>query len=222
MPTLYHLPLSPDCRKVRIMLAEKAVEVALLEERTWERRHGFLTLNPAGEVPVLVEADGTAIAGAMVICEYLDEIHPQQPLIGVTPGERAEVRRLTAWFSGKFAAEVTCNLVDEKITKRLTGVGEPNSTAIRAGLANIHAHLDYISFLADHRRWLAGDLFSLADIAAAAQLSCVDYLGNVPWDRHEGARDWYARIKSRPSFRPILADRLPGLPPPDAYANLDF
>lgn len=222
MLTLYHLPLSPDCRKVRVMLAEKGVEATLLEERTWERRHGFLALNPAGEVPVLVEADGTTIAGATVICEYLDETHPHPPLIGATPGERAEVRRLTAWFSRKFAAEVTCNLVDEKITKRLTGVGEPSSAAIRAGLANIHAHLDYIGFLADHRRWLAGDLLSLADIAAAAQLSCVDYLGNVPWDRHENARDWYARIKSRPSFRPILADRLPGLPPPDAYADLDF
>ena len=150
------------------------------------------------------------------------EVLNQPPLLGDQPEPRAEVRRLVAWFHRKFQAEVTGNLVDEKIVKRLSGVGEPDSAAIRAGLTNVRHHLDYIGFLIDRRTWLAGPRLSLADIAAAAHLSCVDYLGNVPWDTNETAKDWYARVKSRPSFRAILADRLPGMPPPAAYADLDF
>ena len=142
--------------------------------------------------------------------------------MGRDPRARAEVRRLVAWFDVKFAREVTQNLLDEKIMKHFLRGGEPNSAAIRAGSANIHAHLDYVGFLAERRRFLSGDHFSLADIAAAAHFSVLDYIGDVPWARHPGAKDWYARIKSRPSFRAILADRIPGVPPPQHYSDLDF
>jgi glutathione S-transferase len=135
---------------------------------------------------------------------------------------RAETRRLLAWFDLKFAREVTDNLVGEKLIKRLSGLGQPESAAIRAGLANVHYHMDYIAWLAEQRRWLAGDGFGLADIAAAAHLSAVDYLGNVPWDDHPEAKLWYARMKSRPSFRPLLGDQVTGVTPPPHYADLDF
>lgn len=222
MWTLYHLAFSPLCRAVRVVLAEKRLPFELVDERVWERRRVFLALNPAGDVPVLAASDGPALVGASPICEYLDETTPDPPLLGETPEDRAEVRRLVGWFDRKFDAEVTANLAGEKIMKRLVGIGEPDSRAIRAGLTNIRTHLDYIGFLVDRRKWLGGDRFSLADIAAAAHLSCVDYVGNVPWDQHVDAKDWYARIKSRPSFRPILADRLPGMPPPQAYDDPDF
>ncbi len=222
MRTLYHLPLDPGCRLIRILLGEKKLEVALKTERTWERREDFLKLNPAGEVPVLIEEDGTSIAGAAVAAEYLDEAYLEPPLIGSSPLDRAETRRLVQWFAVKFRFEVSANLIEEKVMKRFLGLGEPNAAAIRAGLKNIHYHLDYIGWLCDRRRWLAGDAFSLADVAAAAQLSAIDYLGDVPWDAHAGAKDWYARIKSRPSLRPILADLVPGLMPPKHYTDLDF
>ena len=222
MRTLYHLWLSPFCRKVRIALLEKRIGFEMRIEKVWERREDFLALNPAGEVPVLIESDGTALSGSDAICEFLDEIHPEPPLIGRQSLERAEVRRLVAWFDGKFNREVTENLVGEKMLKRFLGIGEPDSRAIRAGHANIHQHLHYITYLVERRRWLAGDILSMADLAAAAHLSAVDYLGDVPWSEHEAAKDWYARIKSRPSFRPILADSIPGAAPPKHYADLDF
>lgn len=222
MRTLYHLWLSAECRMVRLVLAEKKLPFQMQVEPVWERRRTFLALNPAGTVPVLVEPNGTAVAGGVVVGEYLDEIEPDPPLLGSVPLERAEVRRLVAWFDGKFSAEVTENLVGEKIMKRFLGVGQPDSAAIRAGHANVHYHLDYIGFLMERRNWLAGSRLSLADFAAAAQLSAVDYLGDVPWEAHPGAKDWYARMKSRPSFRSILADHIPGMPPPKAYADLDF
>jgi len=222
MRVLHHLWLSAPCRKVRAALTEKKLAFELRIEPIWERRESFLALNPAGEVPVLAEDDGVAIAGHRAIVEYLEETQPEPPLIAGDARARAEVRRLADWFDLKFAAEVTANLVGEKVMKRFLGTGEPSSSAIRAGLANIRVHLDYIGFLADRRPWLAGPVFGLADLAAAAHLSTVDYLGDVPWDAFPSAREWYARVKSRPSFRPILADRIPGLPPPPHYADLDF
>lgn len=222
MRTLYHLWLHPFSRKVRIVLAEKQLEFKSEIERIWERRTEFLAMNPAGDVPVLVEADGTTLANSMVICEYLDEVYPEPRLIGNDPVYRAEVRRLTCWFDIKFNQEVTENLVGEKLMKRFLKMGEPHGPSIRAGHANIHYHMDYIGFLTEKRNWLAGDHFSLADITAAAHLSAIDYIGDVPWDEHLAAKDWYARVKSRPSFQQLLEDRIPGFLPARHYENVDF
>ncbi len=222
MPTLYHLWLSPFARKVRVVLREKGVEAELKVEKVWDRRAEFLALNPAGTVPVFVDDDGTAVCDSAAICEYLEETRDQPRLLGDTPAERAETRRLVAWFDGKFGREVTDNLYREKMMKRFLGLGEPNSSSVRAGYANIRYHLDYIGWLAERRRFLAGERFGLADIAAAAHLSTLDYMGDVPWDGHAGAKEWYAKIKSRPSFRPLLGDHIPGAPPPKHSADLDF
>ncbi|MBT3915188.1 MAG: glutathione S-transferase family protein, partial [Rhodospirillaceae bacterium] len=175
MRTLYHLWLSPFSRKVRLVLAEKNLDFRMEVEQTWERRHEFLALNPTGEVPVLVEPDNTVLADSMAICEYLEEQTPEPNLIGKRPYDRAEVRRLVAWFDQKFNFEVTDKLVNEKVMKRFLGLGEPDSREIRAAQANIHTHLDYITFLTDRRFWLAGEQMTLADIAAAAHISAVDY-----------------------------------------------
>lgn len=222
MRVLYHHPLSAPSRQIRVVMAEKGLEFEPVVERVWDRREDFLALNPAGEVPVLVEVDGLVLAGADAIAQFIDEAYEAPTLMGDDPVQRAETRRLVGWFDGKFAREVTENLVGEKLMKRLHGHGQPYAPAIRAGLANIHYHLDYIGFLTERRTWLAGDAFSLADIAAGCQLSVVDYLGDVPWDDHRDAKDWYARIKSRPSFRTLLNDVVPGAPPPPHYADLDF
>jgi glutathione S-transferase len=222
MRTLYHLWLSPQSRKVRVALKEKGLDFELRVEKVWERREAFLALNPSGDVPVLVEEDGSFVCDAQAICEYLEEVYDGRPIIGDDPASRAETRRLVAWFDYKFGREVTENLVGEKVMKRFMGMGAPNAAAIRAAQTNLHTHLAYIAFLTERRKWLAGDNFSLADIAAGAQVSCVDYLGDVPWDEHPQAKDWYVRIKSRPSFRPLLGDHIPGLPPPKQYADLDF
>jgi glutathione S-transferase len=223
MRTLYHHPLCAFSRKVRVVLAEKKLDFAAELERFWEHRPDFVALNAAGEVPVLVEEGGAAVADSTAIVEYLEEVHGDPPLLPVEVHARAEVRRLVGWFDGKFYREVTAKLVGEKVFKRLSaGHGEPDSRLIRAGYTAVHQHLDYIGWLTERRTWLAGAQYTLADIAAAAQISCIDYVGDVPWDKHHAAKDWYARVKSRPAFRTLLADHLPGLPPPRHYADLDF
>jgi glutathione S-transferase len=223
MRTLYHHPLCPFSRKVRVVLAEKKLDANPVVERFWENRSQFLDINPSGEVPVLIEEGGQVLADATAIAEYLDERVRDPALLPGDPLARAEVRRLVGWFDIKFHREVTANLVNEKVFKRLIGsYAGPDSRAIRAGYTALHRHLDYIAWLSERRTWLGGSAFSLADITAGVHLSCVDYLGDVPWGDHPGAKDWYARMKSRPSFRSLLADHLPGLAPPRSYADLDF
>ena len=221
MRTLYHTPLNAACRLARMALSEKGIEAELNIEKVWEPRDAFLAINPAGEVPVLMD-DGVSICDALVICEYVQDLVPDPDLLGATVLDRAETRRLMVWFHHKFGREVTDNLVGEKLVKRMLRQGTPRTDAIRAGAKAIHYHLDYIEYLTDQRKWLAGEKLSFADLCAAAHLSCVDYLGDVPWEDHPGAKDWYARLKSRPSFRPFLQESLPGVPAPKHYADLDF
>lgn len=228
MLTLHHFPLCPFSRRIRLALAEFGTTIELVEERPWEQRPGFLALNPSGALPVFVDADGTVVAGVEAVSEYLEETQGAPAgattLIGREPAERAETRRLVAWFDVKFHREVSRPILGEKVERRFakSGAGAPNMNAVRAGLRNIRLHLDYIGALAENRRWLAGNEMTYADLAAAAHLSCIDYLGDVPWSESEAAKNWYQRIKSRPSFRPLLADHVRGMPPPRLYADLDF
>ncbi len=223
---LYHYPLSPFSRKIRLQLAEKGLEYKLMLENFWERRRSFLAMNPAAQVPVLVEQleneNPRLIADSNAISEYLEERYPEKNLIGSTIDERLEVRRLSSWFNNKFYYEVTKYILDEKVFKTLRNQGEPNSFCIRAAKTNIFDHMDYIAFLLKNRTWLAGEKFSLADIAAASQLSVLDFLGDVPWEKNEKVKDWYALIKSRPSFRQFFNDYVPGFEPAKHYKLVDF
>jgi glutathione S-transferase len=235
MLTLFHHPFCPHSRFVRLALEELLLSPRLVEERTWERRTEFLKLNPAGTTPVLLEEGMPPVPGAAVIAEYLNETHLDETRGGIVPpqrlmppdaGARVEVRRLMSWFNDKFFDEVSGPIVTERVYKRFIpltqGGGSPDTEALRAARSNIKYHLAYIGWLIRSRDWLAGDSLTFADLAAAAHLSAADYLGDVPWNEDESAKAWYARIKSRPSFRALLAETLPGLAPSPSYANLDF
>lgn len=221
MARLFHVPLSPFCRKVRLVLAEKKVEVELVEERYWEQDPDFMKRNPAGKVPVL-RLDGMMMAESGPICEYIEETRPDPVLLPKDPMVRYEVRRLMGWFDDKFHHEVTSKLLYERVNKKVMKQGYPDSKNVKAGAKAIKYHLDYMAWLLDHRRWLAGDVMTLADFAAAAHLSSLDYTSDVDWNRSDVVKDWYAKIKSRPAFRSILADQIPGQAPPAHYADLDF
>jgi len=218
---LYQYPLCPFSRKVRFACAVKGVNVELIREYPWERRDGFAALNPAGQTPVL--ANGSVIlADSSAICDYFEETIERTPLLGAGPEERAEARRLIAWFDQKFYSEVTAPLLSERMYKRAILRVPCDASIVRDAARKAEAHLDYLDFLLDRRRWLSGPAFGLADIAAASQLSVADYLGGIDWDGHEPARIWYSALKSRPAFRPLLGERMEGLPPPAHYDKLDF
>jgi glutathione S-transferase len=228
---LIHYPLCPFSRSIRLALGECGMIVELEEERPWAWRRAFLNINPAGALPVLLSRDGPPLCGAYAISEYLAEARPNPPdaaaFVELFPGaalDRAEVRRLVDWFHRKFDDEVTRYLLEEKVYQRFSDAGRatPDPATIRAGRENLRYHFNYLTYLVDERRWLAGDRLSFADLAAAGQISTLDYIGEAPWDEFPLVRDWYARVKSRPSFRSLLADRIPGLLPPRFYSDLDF
>jgi glutathione S-transferase len=221
MNRLYHQPLSPFCRKIRLVLAEKKLDVELIEEKPWERRMDYLRQNPSGKVPML-KTDGLTLSDSVAIFEYIEEKHPAPPLLPTSAADKAEARRLSAFFDDKFHHEVTVNLLYERVNKRLAKQGYPDSEKIKNGTRNIKYHIEYLDWLIEQRRWLAGDHMTIADFAAAAQLSSLDYIGQVDWSRSENMKVWYSKIKSRPAFRSILADLVPGFTPPEHYADLDF
>lgn len=221
MNRLYHYPLSPFSRKVRLTLAEKKIEVELVEERYWEQDTDFMRRNPAGKVPVL-KMGNRVFSDSNAICEYLEETVAQPALLPRGAEDRFEARRLVGWFDDKFYHDCTAKLLGERVFRKVMGTGYPDSTNVKEGARAIKYHLDYMAQLLDQRRWLAGNEMTMADFAAAAQLSCLDYISDVDWNRSETVKDWYAKIKSRPAFRGILADQIPGFPQPSHYADLDF
>jgi glutathione S-transferase len=230
MITLYHHPFCPHSRFIRLAFGEMGIEPRLVEEKVWDRRREFLVMAPEGATPVMLDEQSASLSGAEVIAEYLDETRGlalgDRRLMPQDPSARAETRRLMHWFNAKLFNESSQWLVREKVYKRFMSIGQggggPDMEAVRAARSNLRYHLRYIGHLIGGRNWLAGDRMSYADLAAAAHLSCIDYLGDAPWDESETAKTWYARMKSRPSFRPLLAERLPGMIPSVAYANLDF
>ena len=223
--TLHHFPLDPASRQVRLALGEKRLPFVEAQVRYWESPAEFAKLNPSGVTPVLVETrhQRTAvICESRAILEHIEEQEPEPALLGREPGERAEARRLLQWFDRKFDNEVNGFLLHEKMEKRLLRLGAPDLSSLRRGRDALRQHLEYIEGLLNARDWLAGRRMSLADFAAAAHLSVIDYFGDVPWKDFPAVKTWYMKLKSRPAFRPILADRWPGLAPAAHYDDLDF
>ena len=219
---LYHFSLCPFSRKTRLALSEKGVGYDLRREYPWAATDDFYALNPAGRTPVLHDPDKRIVLiDSQAICEYFEETVDKTPLILGSAAQRAEIRRLVAFFDQAFFADVTNRLMHEKMQKRLVLHAAPDSTMLRSAMRLAHEHLDYIDWLIDNRRWLAGSQLSLADFAAAAQISVADYLGGIDWSGHDGAHGWYRVMKSRPSFRPLLTEKMEGIPPPRGYADVN-
>ena len=227
MPSLVHFALDPFSRRLRLALAEYGVPVELIDEEPWDPSPDIFDFNPAGTLPVYLEDVSTPISGIEAISEYLEETKSTR--ISLIPGdafERAEVRRLTGWFDGTFYAEVSEPLLTEKVIRRFLPIGKggggPDTARVRLAMSRLRNHLDYIGHLADHRVWLAGQHLSIADLAAAAHVSSVDYFGDIPWTDYPAAKSWFQRMKSRPSYRMLLGDTVRGMAPQPHYADLDF
>ena len=220
---LYQFPLCPFSRKVRLMLGEKGVAFELVRESPWLRRDEFVDINPAAQTPVLVEDQkGNVLIDSGAICEYFEETIEKAPMIPGTAVNRAEVRRLVAWADDKLYSDVVAPMMTERMTKRLVERDPPDTKVLREAMKTADSYLDYLDYMLDHRRWLSGAVLSLADLAVAAHLSVADYLGGIDWRGHRQTVDWYSVMKSRPSFRPLLSERMEVIAPPPHYDKVDF
>lgn len=225
MIQIYHYPLCPFSRILRIVLNENKVPFELIEECFWNRRQSFLQLNPAGQTPVMLHPEiKIPIAGNWAILEFLQDAYKCNIKDYKDDYDiKIYSRFLLDWFCNKFYNEVIKYIFNEKIIKVLTQNSSPNSNFIRAAKKNMLYHMDYITYLLKQSGYyILGERMSLIDYVIAAQLSTLDYLGDVPWERNELVKEWYALIKSRPSFREILNDEIPEINCSKHYRNIDF
>ena len=225
MIELYCHKLDPSSRLVRLMLGEYGIDHTLLETSAWVREKELIDIDPAAVLPVLNDEDMPPVIGLLAVIHHIeDNLTPPgvEHLVPATPVARSEMWRLIDWTTQKFSDEVSRYILEEKIGRRERRSGTPDPGALRAAKTNLTEHMAYFSYLFATRRWLGGDQLSLADLAFAAHLSALDYLGDVDWSHAGEVRNWYARIKSRPAFRPLLSERLAGMPASAHYADLDF
>lgn len=225
MPTLYHHKLDPASRLIRLMLSEYGIETEPVEASPWLPGNPVTELDPAAGVPVITEDGMVPVVGALACIHFIEERFAPDMVAGLVPAYvegRAEMWRLYEWVMNRFNDEVTRYILEEKIIRREQKAGAPDPSALRAAKTNLGEHMQYFAYLLATRRWLGGDDMSLADFALAGHLSALDYLGDVDWSAAGETRDWYARIKSRPAFRPLLGDRVLGMPAARSYADLDF
>ena len=219
---LHHYPLNPLCREIRLLLEEWHMSFVMVFEEPWKHEPHLLKLNPAGDVPVLEAPDGRVFSHHLAIADYLQSLSPNINFFGKEPQRRAEVLRLVGWFDELMYREAVQPIFKELVYKQIYDRQSPDSVCIRAARHNVDRHMQYINHLARHRGCMADETISLADFAAAAQVSVLDYLGEVEWDRYVFAKNWYMPIKSRPSFQPLLSDRIRGILPASVYLHIDF
>jgi glutathione S-transferase len=213
MRRLIHLLLSPPSRFARLLIAEKRLTFDPVPSD-----------DPLAQLPVFVDQDGAQTTGLWAIVDHLEGNYPEHPLMPEDATARAESLRLVDWAMGALFDNVTRRIVFEKASQRYTGGAAkraPDMESIRAGRETLKAALNEIGAYAETHGYLAARECTLGDLAVAAHISALDYFGEIPWAEYPGVAEWYMRMKSRPSFRSLLADRVPGQPPVAHYAELD-
>jgi glutathione S-transferase len=214
MRRLIHLMLSPSCRLARLVVGEKRLACDPVQAED--------ARNP---MPVFIDLDGSRAEGVWAIVDHVEANYPDNPLAPEDAAQRRECLRWLDWAMGPFHEQVTQRIVYEKAGQRFTGAAfsrTPDMNTIRAGREELKLALSSINRAVESNGYLAGRNCSLGDLAVAAHLSALDYFGEVPWSDYANAGEWYVRMKSRPAFRSLLGDRVPGQPPVSHYAELDF
>jgi glutathione S-transferase len=213
MRKLTHLLLSPPSRFVRLIVGEKRLSCDLVTPE-----------DLFGHLPVFVDLDGTRCEGLWAIVDHLEGTYQDQPMTPELPGARAQALRLLDWAMGPLMESVTRKIVFEKGSQRYTGTPvtrAPDMDIVRKGREALKPVLAQLGEAAEMNGYLASREVSLGDLAVAAHLSALDYFGEVPWTDFPAAAEWYMRMKSRPSFRSLLNDRIPGQPPVAHYSDPD-
>ncbi len=226
---LHHHPFCPHSRGARAILLEAGIEFELKKHNPWDRVEDFLIINPTGTVPVFI-LDGAAIVGVHSISEFISDYLPRseriKSLLPKSWQSHAENRRIRDWYETKFANEVSDPIILEHVYRRQMpanlGGGAPETEILRQAMQNLKPHLNYLDYLLEKTGWLIDERVTFTDLIVAAQLSCLDYFNLINWQENERIKEWYARIKSRPSFQPLLTDRIPGVTPPSYYTQFDF
>jgi glutathione S-transferase len=218
---LYHMAFCPFSRKIALGMREKELNFQETQEKFWQPSDDLLSLNPSGELPTLVDHTVVCV-NEYVAWEYIEEAYPSSPLISSDPVQRAQMRSLISWFDRLFYQDVYLSLFYERALKPHIEHKGPDTQILKTGRVSLRNYLETLEKITSSHTYLLGRSFSWGDITAAAHLSCIDYLGDIPWDGFPFTKEWYSKIKSRPTFRPFLLQNVPGLAASPWYGALDF
>ena len=219
MIKLHYFVLCPFARKIKITLAEKALNYELIRENIVHEQDNRKTVRSFEEMLVLRDGN-QKYTNHIAIDEYLEERYPRHSLLADSLQVRANIRMISNLFDNQFYHQVVKKILYERLYKSVTNRRAPDSNLIRKVRQDIALYLDYIEkLLSASAKWLAGEQLSRADIVVASHISVLDYFGDIPWSHNQEVREWYAVFKSRPSMKTILEDRIAGFDPAPDYCD---
>lgn len=206
MLKLYAFDRSPFGWKVRIALAEKKVPYDMIVPENKNEDPVFARMNPFRKTPVLVLEDGRTLYESTVINEYLEEVHPDPPMLPKDPYERARVRILEDTFDQYFYPAIrdliTSQFVSQPPVLLRKKADQVDHTLLEESRVKVHEHMRRLEGELKGRTWFGGDLFSLADAAHVPALTGnLKLLGIVPDPKYPGLGDWIARVMKRPAYK---------------------
>jgi glutathione S-transferase len=191
---------APNPRRVRIFLAEKAIDLPYENVSLRKRAHKtpeFKLKNSLGQVPVLELDDGTTLCESVSICRYLEELHPTPALFGETAIERAQIdmwiRRVEFVVMQPITAVwVHAHPLTAALGTQFTDFGESRREVTARAMRWLDRELT-------SRDYIAGSRFSMADIVTLTSIDFASFVGLEVPPQCERLRDWHARISQRPS-----------------------
>lgn len=195
---------APNPRKVRIFLAEKGLKIDIEHVSMASRAHkspDFLAKNALGQLPVLETDDGQYISESLAICRYFESLHPQNPLFGESAYEIAQIEmwiRRSEYRLWAPMSQVWRNAdarTEHVVTVRFKEFGEHNRQLVTDAMRWID------NDLADRRDFLAGDVFSMADIVLLCGIDFARFVKMEIPDDAPHLRAWHQRISARPTSR---------------------
>ena len=198
---LYDYKAGPNPRRVRIFLAEKGIEVPLVHTDIVKREQKtpeFLTKNPIGSIPVLELDDGTCISESVAICRYFEEVHPEPPLFGRSPLEKAQIEMWLRRVELNFMVPVGMvwihgHPLTARLIKQIPEAAEQNRKRTQMGYTLLNEQL------ANHE-FVAGQDYSVVDAVLLASLDFANGLVGVPYDSSlTHLKRWHDSVSKRPS-----------------------
>jgi glutathione S-transferase len=202
MMLLYDAPSpAPNPRRVRIYLAEKGLSVPMQSLSILAGEHksaDFVAKYPAGQLPVLELDDGRMIGETIAICRYFEALHPDPPLFGTDPAHIAEIEMWMRRVELTYGSAIrniwihTHPLTARVVKQQYTEFGESNRPLAHAAMMVFDTALRKTAYL-------AGDSYSIADIALLSTLDFGQFIGVPIPDEAKALKAWHERVSARPS-----------------------
>jgi glutathione S-transferase len=197
--------IGPNPKRVRVYLAEKGLEVPVEHVDIFageNRTPGFLARNPLGRLPVLELDDGTFLPESLAIVEYLEELHPDPPLIGRTPAERARVRALERAAEMGVLHRVGTIYIHGSSARTASAAAlgaRPSPEAVDYARSYLRATLAYLDGAIGDGPFVAGPRPTIADCTLYAALEMAKLLEIDPGAGFPAVDRWFGRFAARPS-----------------------